>query len=114
MTKDYNEQAKEAREYLEIAEALLEKEIEGKDRAKLEIFVGLLEGIESRCQTLAELPDEERRRWIAGKEAKELKFLEQVVSRLPGTNEEKEFIVTNPEAVLYAWIEIMNEKYGGK
>lgn len=111
---NYFERSQEARQYIGIAEVLLEKNIEEKDRAKLEIFVGFLEGIDVRCQTLANLPEEERRKWIAGKEVKELKFLEQIAFKFPGTQEEKELIVTNPETVLYAWIKIMTEKYGGK
>jgi hypothetical protein len=113
-SNNYFEKAQEAREYKGIAEALLEKDIKEKDRAKLELFVGFLEGIESRCLTLAELPAEERRKWIAQKEGKELEFLNKMKTKLPGTPEQLEFIITNPEATLYAAIELMNGRYGGK
>ncbi len=111
-SNNYFEKAQEAREYKGIVEALLEKELSEKDRAKLNIFIEFLEGIESRCQTLAELPDEERRRWIAQKEGKELEFLNKMKTKLPGKPEQLEFIITNPEVTLYAAIELMNEKYG--
>ena len=108
---NYFERSQEARQYIGIAEALLEKNIEEKDRAKLEIFVGFLEGIDVRCQTLANLPEEERRKWIAQKEVKELEFLKKMQTKLSVEQKILEFIVTNPEASLYAAIELMNEKY---
>lgn len=110
---NYFEQAQEARQYIGIAEALLEKDISEKDKAKLEIFVELLDGIEKKYKTLDILPDEERRRWIAGKEAKEFGLLKEMKTKLPGKPEDLEFVVTNPEATLYVAIEVMNERYGG-
>ena len=79
----------------------------------MEIFVELLDGIEKKYKTLDILPDEERRRWIAGKEAKEFGLLKEMKTKLPGKPEDLEFVVTNPEATLYVAIEVMNERYGG-